>query len=147
MTNGKLRGHHLSNLANYLFDGRLPQEHPMNRDKYGEENIRRTKEFYDFIINNPQTTIVLVETVDTVCESECQYRLARDDCESPKLSAEDREELGVYGLELGSVTCGQILDKLREFREAYVFDFGGSPKKIHSYRMLKMLKILEISSK
>jgi hypothetical protein len=134
----RLRGHHISNFAHYLIDGRIPQDNAMNRYNYGEEHIRRVTALYESLKLNPDTVITLIDAPDVVCDADCLYRLARDDCESAKLSALDREEIEAYGLQPGDVTSAELARRIEEFGETHTIEFGGT-RKIRTYMLWRRL--------
>lgn len=80
----RLRGHHLATLSDYIFCewyGRFATK--TNRKHFYEERIksgygkdfaRKVPRIYYEILRNPSLQIILIDTPDNVCNSNCQKR-------------------------------------------------------------------------
>lgn len=114
-----LRGHHLSNLANYYFTGNLNEEEYLDDDGnlvYGEEFIERNYDLFDEIIIGEIKSIRLIDDLDKICSLSCENK--GSSCYSERLKNADREEIEAYGYVLGEkVNSSELLDNLCLFWE------------------------------
>ena len=139
----RLRGHHISTLATYIFRTSGNYLKHSERD-YGVEHVKRTTEIYEHIVRNPDSTIIITDSLDSICEANCQkwvakQRASEGDCNSEADRLHDLEVMEDYDVELGRISCGELVRKISVFKE--ISDLEGVPSMGNSriYRLNRSL--------
>ncbi len=138
----KLRGHHVSSLAEYFY---LVRHQAKDLSGYSENHDKFTKELFEFIINNPDAEIFLTDTIDSICEAECPARRYREEsdlsdfneCDGEYVKYSERLELEAYGLSLGQVSAKEVMDKIKQYHDSHIVEEDGNKRPAVSYRDYK----------
>lgn len=126
----RLRGHHISMLACYYWEGISMEnmsEFPnkeidierkyylmaiKHKAHYNEEQRERVKSIYSILIKNPKIKIQIVKGLDSICLPDCSMR--DKSCSFEK--GEDPFTLKEYALELNQIyNAGTIMDKIKKY--------------------------------
>jgi len=131
----------LSDFATYLFNHQLSDEHKPDRLRYGLFNIKKVKDLYNTIIDNPEQIITLTNTLDSPCNSDCKAQ--ENSCSGKSLSLRDLEEIKAYGLKPGRVSSKKLIKKIKQFKLTHVINTD-RPTHIESYSVWKKLHDLHL---
>ncbi len=127
----QLRGHHVGNLGTFYF--RLYRE-PV--PDYAREFVGRSPELFSYIIENPQLSIEIVSSLDTICLGNADWPKCLRRKEECNTQVEpDVHSLAEYGLSLGKLTSGELIQKIMEYKGRTGFD---------SPRMKRFLENIEM---
>ncbi len=126
----RLRGHHISMLAGYYWEGisledmsKFPNKEMdfemeyylmaiKHKAHYNEEQKERVKSIYSILIKNPKIKIQIVKGLDSICLPDCSMR--DKSCSSER--GEDPFTLKEYDLEPDNIyDAGTIMDKIKKY--------------------------------
>jgi len=113
----RIRGHHLVDLANYLYEPDKVRQHYLDRG-YGENFVNNQARVFNDFISGRKKIILISGQLDDVCQGDCQKRDndVEIPCEDLRGIEVDTQAAGFFLLEIGKTYSFQQIERnLRNF--------------------------------